>query len=797
LVEELIRWAQQQGIVAIYTRSYGAEGELVYRPLAEALRSGLLTAQMKRLEPIWLAELARIYPELFTIYPELPRLDSSSEQSMTAQRHRLFEALARTFVGDRYPTILVLDDLQWCDRATLEWLHYLLHYDRQAPLLVIGTLRPEEVVPEHPTVQALLSLQASEIPYAELHLERMNAHYTAELAAAVAERMLALPVLEHIYQTTEGNPFFVVESIRASLAALSTSVNDAEGQFDIPSVYVLPPRVHAILRARLSQLSVAARDLAALAAVIGRSFTFEVLAVASEQDENILVRGLDELWHRQIVRAQGTNSYDFSHDRLREVAYAELSPIRRRQLHQRVARALEMTHHHNLDAVSAQLAYHFEQTGKMEQAIHYLQQAAGAARKRYAYQEAIAYLENAVVLVKAQPALAANLERELELQMALCNDWATITNYLGKEVEAAYHRALTLCQQLPYTPHLFTALWGLHEIALYRSDYQESLRLSEECLRIALELQHHTLLLQAHHALWGTYGFVGEHTKALAHIEAGLALYQPGVHEASSVDFGWHDAGSCARGLAMLALWNLGFLDQAAQRQQDLIDHTSTLALPVNIADGCGGVALFYHMRHAPDLARPYAERTMQIGVERGYPGARITGSITMGWSMAMQGEVNDGMALMQQGIAAADAMGQRRHYSQYNAMLAETCIAVGHLDEAIVVLDRAIAAFLLHRDLIYSPDLWRLKGEVLSVLGAAENEIEENFLAALTVARELGAKISELRAATALARLRQHQSRPTEAYQLLAPIYICFREGFEMVELQQAHALLAELVDP
>ncbi len=165
------------------------------------------------------------------------------------------------------------------------------------------------------------------------------------------------------------------------------------------SPLALPPKVHGVIRARLAQLSPPARELAGLAPAIGRSFTADLLTAASEQDEETVVRGLDELWQRRIVRVQGVNGYDFSHDRLREVAYGEVPPARRGLLHRWVAQALEQLHPGAPAAVCVQLAHHYEQSGAVQQAIHYLQQAAAAARQLYAYREAIAYLERAIGLL--------------------------------------------------------------------------------------------------------------------------------------------------------------------------------------------------------------------------------------------------------------------------------------------------------------------------------------------------------------------------------------------------------------
>ena len=197
-----------------------------------------------------------------------------------------------------------------------------------------------------------------------------------------------------------------------------------------------------MIRARLAQLAPAARELAGLAAAIGRSFAYDVLALASDQDEDTVVRSLDELWRRRIIREQGMNAYDFTHDRLRDVAYGELSPARRPLLHRRLARALESIHAQDTLPVSAQLAHHHEHAGQLEPAIHYLRAAATNAYQVYAYHESIALLNHGLDLLRSLPASGVTMALELELQMALCTAWAAVTDYLGEEVALAYRHGL-------------------------------------------------------------------------------------------------------------------------------------------------------------------------------------------------------------------------------------------------------------------------------------------------------------------------------------------------------------------
>ena len=780
LTEELVHWAQQQGIAALRTRAYAAEGGLAYAPLVECLRNEPLSSTIARMEAVWRSELARLLPELLAADPALAPPEPLTERW---QRQRLFDALARAIVVEGHPLVLVLDDLQWCDEETLAWLRFLANHRPQARLLIVMTVRPDELVPDHPVTELMLELRRLDL-LTELPLAALDATETTVLAEGVAEQPLDVPLARALFRATEGNPLFIVETMRAQLTHVGSPA----------SPLALPPKVQAVIQARLAQLSPAARDLAALAATIGRSFTTDVLAAACEQDEDSIVRSLDELWRRGIVREQGVNGYDFSHDRLRDVAYAEIQPARRRLLHRRVAKALEQVHPDGSGAVSAQLAHHYEQTGQVEQAAHHLQRAAAGARQVYAHHESIALLERGLALLQKLPSSQGRLEQELELQMALCSAWAAVTSYLGQEAEAAYTRALELCRRIQHMPHLFTALWGLHEVALYRTEYRESVELAHQCLQIAEELGDPGLLLEAHHAAWGPYYFLGEYDKALAHMQRGLALYDRHLHEALSVDYGVHDARACALYESALAFWAMGLLDQSRHWLELAVAHGRVLSLPANIADAYGYAGLLYHLLRDPQQTQLFAQPALEISTEKGYPYTRFLGAIELGWSLALQGETAEGVALARQGMAASLEFGQRLHHSQLAAMLAEACMAAGHFAEALDVVDEGIVRFQRYRDLLCAPDLWLLKGEALSRLGVPATEVEECFTAGLALARELGARVSELRAATRLAQFQQLHGRAGAGHQILQALYSQFTAGHDNPDLRAAQALLADL---
>src|SRR5215470_14035961 len=213
LAEDFLLWASQHGAVTAKARSYAAEGQLSLAPVTEWLRSEGLRAPLRQLDAVWLTEVARILPELAAERPELPRYEPVTEYG---QRQRFFEALARAILLAPQPLLLLLDDLQWCDQETLEWLHFLLRFDPTARLLVVGCAREEELPPHHPLRTLLLHLRST-AAVTEIPLEPLDAAETAKLAAQVAKYELDMDSVMRLYHKTGGYPLFVVEIVRAGL----------------------------------------------------------------------------------------------------------------------------------------------------------------------------------------------------------------------------------------------------------------------------------------------------------------------------------------------------------------------------------------------------------------------------------------------------------------------------------------------------------------------------------------------------------------------------------------------------
>jgi DNA-binding SARP family transcriptional activator len=399
LAEELLGWIHRQGYLTASARCFEAEGNMTYGPVADWLRSDVLHPHLKSLDHVWQVEIARLVPELQAERPDLPPPGALNEDW---QRRRLFDALLRAVSQVQSPAIvLFLDDLQWCDGPTLSWMHYLLRSVLPVRLLLVCTLRVEELTTQHPVEQWLEGLRYSGC-LEEVELGPLSAAETAELAAYVSGKVLDPASAANLFADTEGHPLFVIESVRMAVERVFKRDSRPEGG------QWASPTVQAVITHRLAQLSPAARDLAGIAAIIGRSFSYPVLAkVSTGADEGSLVRSLDELWQRRIIREQGSNGYDFSHDKIREASYQGMSAARRRLLHRQVGEILvasiggQGTPGQMLSPgdLVRQVAAHFDRAGLPEMAIPYYHQAAEQARQLFANDEALQSYQRALELL--------------------------------------------------------------------------------------------------------------------------------------------------------------------------------------------------------------------------------------------------------------------------------------------------------------------------------------------------------------------------------------------------------------
>ncbi|HKI58075.1 MAG TPA: AAA family ATPase, partial [Trueperaceae bacterium] len=472
LIEEFVRRVQRHAATVAHARAYAAEGPVSYGVALDWLRTPAVAERIRELPGAWRSELARLAPELDDS-SAAERPPPGEDVPAAWHRRRLLEAVAHGLLAAPQPLLLVADDLQWADADSLDALRLVMRLEPRAQVLVVATVRSEELAGNVHLERLLISLRNGGC-LRERELGRLGPDDTARLAREVAGESLVPERLERICRLSEGVPLFVVEALRADGETAEGREDDTEC---VPHAF--PPRVRAMLAAHLRQLTPDARQLAELAATVGRAFSFEVLKQATDRSEEQLVRSLDELWRRRIVREQAAGAYDFSHDALRDAAYRETEPARRGLLHRRVTRALESLAGRVGAPPSARVAHHLEQGGEIDRAVDAYARAAREASAVFSHEEAIRLLDRAQTLLGRQPAGRDRDRRELELHLARVTPLRSLGGHAAPALDAAMRRTQTLGERLGDHAVLFQALLSQQITRLVSGRVREALELSE------------------------------------------------------------------------------------------------------------------------------------------------------------------------------------------------------------------------------------------------------------------------------------------------------------------------------
>lgn len=722
---------------------YFAQGRLAYGPVAEWLRAAPLRLARAHLPKPQLAELARVLPEILVENPEIAPPQPLTE---SWQRLHFYEALNAVF-RSAPKLLLLIEDLQWCDHDTFEWLHFLFRSRAADRILVLGTVRPEETGRDHPLTGLAGELRRSG-QLSELPMMPLSAEETVALAAQIAAGKWDAAFVNGLYQTTQGNPLFIVESVRAS----------AEGP---ASKHSMPPRVQGVIAARLAQLSPPAHELAGLAATIGRPFSFDLLLKATDWDEASLSRALEELWQHRIVDGQGSGSYDYTHDLLREVAYSELSPIRRKFLHRRVARALEELHGAEVESVSGSLAAHYDAAGMAEQAIRHYRAAGSVAKQRFADAEAADLIRRALQLCRDFPETAKRDREELDLLVTLGPSLVTTLGYSMPEIGETYERGLSLSRRLGDRTHLFPLLSGAWIFHMVRGQLEKSMLLGQQCVEGASGERIPALETAGHFLLGISLFHLGKLSDSRAHMELAFAPSGSPSHPALAL-FAGPDVGVFCRSYQSHLLWQAGDTHQAAAKSEEAVALARELSHPFSLAIALDYAAMLDALRQDSKHALAQAAEASAICRKHGFAYYLAWGQILEGWGTAAERDAAAGLAQLREGIDALKATGAELRLPFYYGLLAEVCGLAGQVSEALANVASGFAFQNKNGELWSAPELHRIQGDLQLRSGdAAQAEI--SYRRAIETSRQMGARQFELRTADRLREMRASRKNSAE----------------------------------
>ena len=698
----------------------------------------------------------------------------------------------------------VWEDLHWADPSTLEVLELLLSQVPTTQLFAVLTFRPEFVPP-----------WSSHSYVSQLTLNRLGQpQVNAMVKQVTGGKALPEEVVEQIMTKTDGVPLFVEELTKMVMeSGLVQTVNNHYELTGPVSALSIPATLHDSLMARLDRLATA-KEVAQLGATIGREFSYELLQAVSVLGEARLQQGLQQLVDAELVYQRGLPPqarYTFKHALVQDTAYQSLLKRTRHQYHHQIAQVLKEQFLEIVDAQPELVAHHYTEAGFIEQAIGYWQQAGQCAVERSANSEAVSHLTTGLELFKTLPDISQRAEQELLLQLPLGTAYLMTKGYGVPEVGQTYNRARELCQQQGDIPRLIPALLGLSRFYGAKADYHTARPLGEQLLRIARQNDDTATLVVGHYVVGLNLWFLGQQVEALAHFEQGLGCYKPQQDSPAAFRSGVDPWVGC-HAYAAIMLWLLGYPDQAQTRCQEALSLAQESTYPSTQAIAFMNSAMLgVYSREAPRV-QTWAEQGIALSQAHGIAFYLATCTMMRGWALVEQGDSEEGLHALLQGVEALRAQGTQIGWTWNQAMLAQAYATQKQSTKGITAVAEGLAAVDRNDERYWEAELYRLKGELLlndergmmnderksrkaRVLLHA-GEAEDCFQKAIEVARRQEAKSWELRVATSLARLWQQQGKTTEARDLLVPIYGWFTEGFDTADLTDAKALLAALAE-
>ena len=613
-----------------------------------------------------------------------PALDLTPER----KKEKTFEALLRQLelLARRRPVLMVYEDVHWVDPTSREALSLTVEWARSWPILLLITLRPEFQPP-----------WVGRAHITALPLNRLDRREGAALIQRVAGNApLPSDVVEQIIERTDGVPLFVEELTKAVLEAGGSAVKAARSVSAAPlSALRVPPTLHASLMARLDRIGPIAKEVAQAAAVIGREFSYSLLVAAARRTDSELRAALDRLTGAELVFRRGTlpgATFLFKHALVQDAAYHTLLRSRRRELHARIARVLE---EEPTTAAAAQpeiLAYHCAKAGLTDKAISYWQKAGERSMARSAMVEAIAQIQEALDLLRDLPDAPDRQRTELELRLALGGALIATRGHAAEETGEAYARARHLCELLGDTANLLKALWGEFVHHHVRAETARSHRAAEELLRLA-ELQNDTAAMVAgHRAIGDSFLHLGHLGPARAHLERGLALYDPVQHRSLTLLFA-ENARVAMLSFLSLTLALLGFADQAGVRSREALAEARGLSHPISVAFALSVACRLYFVLQEPRGVRQLAEELISLTTEQRFAFFLAMGTTYRGWALVEAGDATTGMDALRSGIAGFRACGAEWILPFYLAQLATAHAKAGRVEDGLGRVSEAIGS--------------------------------------------------------------------------------------------------------
>lgn len=713
-------------------------------------------------------------------YPALEPVPEQRRQKTLEALGVQVETLARSS-----PVLMIFEDAQWGDPTSLEAFGRTVDRIASLRVLLIVTFRPEFEAPwvGRPHVTPLA-------------LNRLGRHDVGSVIDyVVGNKLLPANIRKDIIERTDGIPLFVEEMTKAVMEAGGQPEAMQTAAATPSPALAVPASLHASLMARLDRLG-PAKEVAQVGAAIGREFSHALLAAVVRKPEAELGSELDRLIRAGLLFLKGVPphaTYWFKHALVQDAAYGTLLRQPRRALHARIAETIERQFADIAERNPDQLARHYTEAGRASEAIVHWLKAGQRAIERSADQEAVRHLVRGLALLRTLPESEDRDRHELDFQITLGTPLVAVSGYTSPEVGAASERAIFLSEKLDDVGRLFVSLFSQFTYCNTTGKTRKGLEFARRCQTLGIRKGDRTMQLVGYRAVGAVFMQRGQFALAREQFEQALALHDPERDRSLAVRFMHDPIASSSAYLAIIA-WISGYPKRAIDIQARALGYAAELN-HVNTS----GFVHFYAawleqlFGNVPGVLG-YASTLAALAKQYRVLAWRNYGMILEGWAVSWTTGPENGISLMQQGIAHLDVLKTTLHVPYLTSLLAQVNGRVGDFQSALALCIDARERAQRSEQYIWEAELHRIEGEVRRDAGHPPTDVENCFGKALAVARAQQAKSFELRAAMSMARLWCDQAKRTEARQLLAPVYGWFTEGFDTLDLKQAKALLDEL---
>jgi predicted ATPase len=732
-------------------------------------------------------------PEFVALFAKLlflPPDERYSVAGLSAAREReatfgVLRDWLRAYSAKR-SVLLVVEDLHWIDASTLEFLRRFIGEGPQERILTVLTFRPEFKTP-----WPALAHQTT------LALNRLTRRQVTEWMRRDAGGALPESLVAQIYHRTSGVPLLVEEFTRMARESTVFESGGASSPRSTPAdSRELPQTLQELVMARLGRMS-GDLEVAHFAATLGREFDYELLAAVVTVDEETLLGELGRLVAAGILYVKGRPpacTYLFKHALLEEALHHAIGDQKRRQFHQRVAEVMEARFAHLVETQPELLALHFTEAGIIEKAVGYCLKAGLRSRDRCAHVEAVSHLTQGLKLLKTLPGSPERDARELEFLGPLGTSYIASRGYASPEVGPVFRRARTLCQRVGRTPQIFAMMWGNFAFHIVRGDFRICTELANKAMEFADRLDDPGILMEALFLKGLTRLYRGDFAGARDCCAQAITDLDNRERTAFWAALVGENAGVTHRCYLALALWHLGFPDQALRVNDEMLELARSIQHPFSLEYALHHSAWLFHHCRLGTRAQAAGEEQMRIATEQGFLFWHASGSLYAAGGLLLQGRLEPGLRLLQKGLEAYRSTGAELAVPFYLSLLAGGCAQTGRFSEARVALKEALALAEKNDERFHEAELYRLKGELALAESDDQAVAEESFRQAVEIAKRQRSKAWELRATTSLARLLEKQGRHEEAFRVLSAVHGVFTEGFATPDLKDAKALLESL---